>query len=54
MSNDKPLVGIITGSKSDWDAMKAAGEMLTKFGVPHESRAMSAPNRATEVKSATR
>src|SRR5438270_39820 len=42
MSTDKPLVGIIMGSKSDWDAMKAAGEMLTKFGVPHESRVMSA------------
>ena len=30
------------GSKSDWDAMKAAGEMLAKFGVAHESRVMSA------------
>ena len=42
MSTEKPLVGIIMGSKSDWDAMKAAGEMLAKFGVPHESRVMSA------------
>jgi 5-(carboxyamino)imidazole ribonucleotide mutase len=42
MSTDKPLVGIIMGSKSDWDAMKAAGEMLAKFGVAHESRVMSA------------
>src|SRR5215510_1394698 len=42
MSNEKPLVGIIMGSKSDWDAMKAAGEMLSKFGVAHESRVMSA------------
>src|SRR6266404_534947 len=42
MSSDKPLVGIIMGSKSDWDAMKAAGEMLAKFGVAHESRVMSA------------
>ncbi len=42
MSNETPLVGIIMGSKSDWDAMKAAGEMLAKFGVPHESRVMSA------------
>jgi len=30
------------GSKSDWDAMKQASEMLTKFGVAHESRVMSA------------
>ena len=42
MSSEKPLVGIIMGSKSDWDAMRAADEMLTKFGVPHESRVMSA------------
>jgi len=42
MANDTPLVGIIMGSKSDWDAMKSAGEMLAKFGVPHESRVMSA------------
>jgi 5-(carboxyamino)imidazole ribonucleotide mutase len=42
MSTDTPLVGIIMGSKSDWDAMKSAGEMLAKFGVPHESRVMSA------------
>ena len=42
MSSDTPLVGIIMGSKSDWEAMKAASEMLTKFGVAHESRVMSA------------
>jgi 5-(carboxyamino)imidazole ribonucleotide mutase len=42
MSDVKPLVGIIMGSKSDWDAMRAASEMLTKFGVAHESRVMSA------------
>lgn len=42
MSNEKPLVGIIMGIKSDWESMKAAGEMLAKFGVAHESRVMSA------------
>jgi 5-(carboxyamino)imidazole ribonucleotide mutase len=26
------------GSKSDWDAMKAAAEVLARFGVAHESR----------------
>lgn len=41
MSN-VPLVGIVMGSKSDWEAMKQASEMLTRFGVPHESRVMSA------------
>jgi len=42
MSDAKPLVGIIMGSKSDWEAMRAASDMLTKFGVAHESRVMSA------------
>ena len=30
------------GSKSDWEAMRHADEMLVRFGVPHESRVMSA------------
>ncbi len=30
------------GSKSDWEAMKQASEMLARFGVAHESRVMSA------------
>ena len=40
MSN--PVVGILMGSKSDWEAMKQASDMLTRFGVAHESRVMSA------------
>ena len=38
----RPLVGIIMGSKSDWDTMLHADEMLTRFGVAHECRVMSA------------
>jgi 5-(carboxyamino)imidazole ribonucleotide mutase len=37
-----PLVSIIMGSKSDWETMRAASEMLGEFGVPHESRVISA------------
>jgi len=37
-----PLVGILMGSKSDWEAMKQASDMLAHFGVAHESRVMSA------------
>jgi len=37
-----PLVGIIMGSKSDWETMRQADEILTRFGVPHECRVMSA------------
>jgi 5-(carboxyamino)imidazole ribonucleotide mutase len=37
-----PVVSIIMGSKSDWETMRAASEMLTEFGVAHESRVVSA------------
>ena len=37
-----PIVGIVMGSTSDWDTMKNAAKMLEEFGVPHESKAMSA------------
>jgi 5-(carboxyamino)imidazole ribonucleotide mutase len=38
----KPLVGIIMGSSSDWETMQSAAEMLTRLGVPHEVRVVSA------------
>ena len=38
----KPLVAIIMGSKSDWETMRHADEMLTRFGVSHECRIVSA------------
>jgi len=41
-ASEQPLVGIIMGSKSDWDVMRAASETLVRFEVPHESRVMSA------------
>jgi 5-(carboxyamino)imidazole ribonucleotide mutase len=37
-----PLVAVIMGSKSDWETMRHAAETLEKFGVPHESRVVSA------------
>jgi 5-(carboxyamino)imidazole ribonucleotide mutase len=37
-----PLVGVVMGSKSDWDTMSQADAILTEFGVPHECRVMSA------------
>src|SRR5579884_1211321 len=39
---DKPLVGIIMGSKSDFEVMSGAAEMLRDFGVPYEIRVVSA------------
>ena len=38
----KPLVGIIMGSTSDWDTMRAAAEALDKLKVPYETRVVSA------------
>jgi 5-(carboxyamino)imidazole ribonucleotide mutase len=38
----KPLVSVVMGSKSDWETMRHASETLTKFGIAHESRVMSA------------
>ena len=37
-----PVVGVIMGSQSDWETMKAAAEVLERFGVPHECRVVSA------------
>jgi len=37
-----PLVGIVMGSQSDWETMRAAAELLETLGVPHEVRIVSA------------
>jgi 5-(carboxyamino)imidazole ribonucleotide mutase len=42
VSEPRALVGVIMGSKSDWDAMCQAAEMLTRFDIPHESKILSA------------
>jgi 5-(carboxyamino)imidazole ribonucleotide mutase len=47
-SDESPLVGIIMGSKSDWDTMSAAAETLAQFGVANECRVMSA-HRSPEL-----
>ena len=36
------VIGIVMGSASDWETMKAAAKMLEDFGVPYEAKAMSA------------
>jgi 5-(carboxyamino)imidazole ribonucleotide mutase len=38
----QPLVGVIMGSKSDWDTMSKADEILSEFGIAHECRVVSA------------
>jgi 5-(carboxyamino)imidazole ribonucleotide mutase len=41
-SDPQPLVGVIMGSQSDWETMRAAAEALAEFGVAHESQVVSA------------
>src|SRR5262252_6312164 len=36
------IVGVVMGSKSDWDTMQKAADVLNDFGVPHERRIVSA------------
>lgn len=47
----RPLVGIVMGSKSDWETMQHIRETLNQFDVPHECRVLSAhrtPDAAQE------
>jgi len=49
--SDQPLVGVIMGSKSDWETMQNATEVLAEFGIAHECRIVSAhrtPERMRE------
>jgi 5-(carboxyamino)imidazole ribonucleotide mutase len=38
----KPLVGIIMGSKSDWETLQLSAQTLQRLGIPHETRVVSA------------
>jgi len=39
---ENPLVGVIMGSRSDWETMHHTIDTLTALGIPHESRVVSA------------
>ena len=36
------VVGVVMGSSSDWDTLRAATDILTEFGIAHEARVVSA------------
>ncbi len=42
MADEAPLVGIIMGSRSDWETMRHAAEMLDALDIAYESRVISA------------
>ena len=41
-SSDKPLVGVIMGSKSDWETISRTSDLLEALGIPHECTVVSA------------
>lgn len=41
-TSSRPLVGVIMGSKSDWDFLQPAAKILTELGVAYEARVVSA------------
>ena len=43
------MIGIVMGSSSDWETMKAAAKMLEEFGVAYEAKAMSAHRTPHQV-----
>lgn len=48
---ERPIVGIVMGSVSDWETMKHAAETLKQLGIPYEVRVLSAhrtPDQAME------
>ena len=49
MTNEAPLVGIIMGSDSDWPTLKPAAEACAEFGVPCETRVVSAHRTPLEM-----
>ena len=49
MSKDTPLVGIVMGSKSDWETMKHSTDMLQALLIPFEAKALSAHRNPDQV-----
>lgn len=49
MTNTPPLVGILMGSKSDWEVMKIVAETLDSLGIPNEAKALSAHRNPEQV-----
>ena len=49
MADQKPLVGVIMGSSSDWDVMSNAVSILKQFGVPFEAQVISAHRMPDEM-----
>ncbi len=49
MSQATVQVGVVMGSSSDWETMRLAAEILTEFGITHETRVVSAHRMPDEM-----
>jgi 5-(carboxyamino)imidazole ribonucleotide mutase len=49
VSDNHPLVGVVMGSKSDWETLEHTDRVLNDFGVPHECRIVSAHRTPNEM-----
>ena len=49
LSDAAVLVGVVMGSSSDWETLRAATEILAEFGVAHEARVVSAHRMPDEM-----
>ena len=47
--SDNPLVGVIMGSKSDWEVLREACDLLGELGVPFEAKVVSAHRTPDEM-----
>ncbi len=49
MSSDPAVIGVVMGSSSDWETLRAATEILAEFGIAHEARVVSAHRMPDEM-----
>jgi 5-(carboxyamino)imidazole ribonucleotide mutase len=42
LNRESPLVGVVMGSRSDWETLRHAAEVLAELGIPYEARVVSA------------
>jgi 5-(carboxyamino)imidazole ribonucleotide mutase len=49
LNSASPVVGVVMGSASDWETMKAATDILAEFGVPFEAQVVSAHRMPDEM-----
>jgi 5-(carboxyamino)imidazole ribonucleotide mutase len=49
MTDPKPLVGIVMGSKSDWGVLSTASDLLSDLSIPHEAKVLSAHRTPEET-----